>query len=734
LIEGQTLEQLIKAFRKKCRSENTGATGTHELQQTTPAANCSDHPASSATQGDNDGDTLLDRVPETQSFHGAGERSRIRCVVQLGIQAAEALEHAHHMGIVHRDIKPSNLMVDAEQHLWVTDFGLAMVETQQNLTVSGSLFGTLRYMSPEQVRGDRHILGHHTDIYSLGCTLYEMLTLRAAFPDHDTPRLMQQITKDDPVRPRRLNRAISPDLETIVMKAMAKDHDDRYATAGDMATDLRRFLEDQPIVARPPDMIDRAKKWARRHRPTVLTASVTLLVAMVIAGILLWRQRSQTLQAYEAEQRQSRFAQQNAAEARRQTIEANRARAAETQARKAAEREAASAHESEKFARQLVYAGDIRLAAQAWQEGDVRHYTDLLHQIERDAGQLRGWEWRFLRQMGRVHHRTEVDGMGGASCVRYSRDGKYLGIGHDDGNISLVDARNDHILHTWHGHEGLPNGMDFSPQGDRLASIGDDGSVCVWSITEGTKLCMFQATEEVGCDVFFALDGSLLVSCGEEKEIRLWEPATGRSAGSLMTDHGNLSGIAVAPDGRRCIATSHAVVMSWDLDKRECRRATPTGFIRGLRLSRDGELVAVAMEDQSIRLYRVETLEEVDRFEGHDDDIDDLAFHPAGNLLASADRAGVIRTWSLDNRPMPTPGHNRISLMTNESRGGWPSCFRAHSARAWSVDFSPDGSRLLSGSKDGTVRSWSKRQPLLRRLSGTTKCGILPSASLGICY
>ena len=107
-------------------------------------------------------------------------------MVELAIQAAEALEHAHQMGVVHRDIKPSNLLVDAEQHLWVTDFGLAMVEAEGNLTATGSMLGTLRYMSPEQMRGDRHVLDHHTDIYSLGATLYEMLTLQPAFPESDT--------------------------------------------------------------------------------------------------------------------------------------------------------------------------------------------------------------------------------------------------------------------------------------------------------------------------------------------------------------------------------------------------------------------------------------------------------------------------------------------------------------------------------------------------------------------
>ena len=237
---------------------------------------------------------------------GSEERDRIRSVVKLAIQAAEALEHAHRMGIVHRDIKPSNLLVDAEQHLWVADFGLAMIEAEGNLTATGSMMGTLRYMSPEQIRGDRHVLDHHTDIYSLGATLYEMLTLRPAFPESDAAQLMQRIPDDEPTAPRKLNSAISRDLETIVLKAMAKDHEDRYATAAAMAADLRHFLDDEPIQAKPPGPIVRAKKWARRHRPVVATAMGTLAIAVAIAGGLLWNERRETFAALRPRNRTTR--------------------------------------------------------------------------------------------------------------------------------------------------------------------------------------------------------------------------------------------------------------------------------------------------------------------------------------------------------------------------------------------------------------------------------------------
>ena len=152
------------------------------------------------------------------------------------------------MGIVHRDIKPSNLLVDASGHLWITDFGLAQVQTDAGITMTGDILGTLRYMSPEQAAGRSRVLQQHTDIYSLGVTLYELLTLRPPFPGDDRQAVLRQIADEEPPLPRQLNKAIPKDLETIVLKAMAKEPQQRYATAQEMADDLQRFLADEPIL------------------------------------------------------------------------------------------------------------------------------------------------------------------------------------------------------------------------------------------------------------------------------------------------------------------------------------------------------------------------------------------------------------------------------------------------------------------------------------------------------
>jgi serine/threonine protein kinase len=242
-----------------------------------------------------------------------------RTVAQLGVQAAEALEHAHEVGVIHRDIKPANLLLDARGHLWVTDFGLARIQGDIGLTLSGDLVGTLRYMAPEQALAKRGVVDHRADIYSLGITLYELLTLRPAFDGRDRRELLQQIAFEEPVPPRRLNPAIPADLETIVLKATAKEPAERYATAQELADDLRRFLEHRPILARRPGLVERAAKWARRHRPIVAAAVVVLVLAVIglaCSTVLIAREQRRTRAAYEAEARQRALAEENFRQAR----------------------------------------------------------------------------------------------------------------------------------------------------------------------------------------------------------------------------------------------------------------------------------------------------------------------------------------------------------------------------------------------------------------------------------
>ncbi len=217
---------------------------------------------------------------------------------RLGIQAAEALEHAHAMGILHRDIKPGNLLLDDSGRLWVLDFGLARLQAGGDVTATGDVIGTLRYMSPEQALA-RGVLGPQSDIYSLGVTIYEMLVLRPAVNGRDRHEILRRIADDEPPALRRIDRAIPAALESVILKAIAREPRDRYASAGELADDLRRFLEGRPILARPRGMMERAGRWMRRHRAAVVTAAVLLLAALggsTVGSVMLWREQHRTVE------------------------------------------------------------------------------------------------------------------------------------------------------------------------------------------------------------------------------------------------------------------------------------------------------------------------------------------------------------------------------------------------------------------------------------------------------
>jgi serine/threonine protein kinase len=303
-IDGQTLAEVIEELRQL-----PGA-GPASGRRPPPTGRAAGGPAGVSTGPYGGlpaavplaGDTAVKPAAALTTARSTNSLLFFRNVAQLGVQAAEALEHAHEYGVVHRDIKPGNLLVDAHNHLWIADFGLAQFQTDAALTMTGDLLGTLRYMSPEQALAKRGLVDHRADIYSLGATLYELLTLEPIFDGPDRQELLRQIAFEEPRPPRRVNAAVPADLETIVLKAVAKGVEERYATARELAEDLRRFLETKPIQARRPTLVERAAKWARRHRAMVVTAAVALLLAAVgfaTSTALIWQEQRKTQSAYD---------------------------------------------------------------------------------------------------------------------------------------------------------------------------------------------------------------------------------------------------------------------------------------------------------------------------------------------------------------------------------------------------------------------------------------------------
>jgi eukaryotic-like serine/threonine-protein kinase len=320
-IEGQSLARVIDEMRTLCRKNNSASIANCKLE----ADSSSNLPSQArvarceSSKGVARSSTSIEDSGRTTPLHAAAAASTVaeldarnstrpdlassildartaggtpcffRLAANLGIQAAEALEYAHGCGIVHRDIKPANLLIDARGTLWITDFGLARLQNESGLTASGDLVGTLRYMSPEQARVRPGLVDHRTDIYALGVTLYELLTLEPACPGRDRQELLNHLALEQTVFPRHRNKAIPRDLETIILKALSRNPDERYASARALADDLRSFLADKPICARRPTVVERLRKWTRRHRKIMRAAlAAAILAVALLAGSLVF--------------------------------------------------------------------------------------------------------------------------------------------------------------------------------------------------------------------------------------------------------------------------------------------------------------------------------------------------------------------------------------------------------------------------------------------------------------
>ena len=357
LIDGYSLADLIEHRRRILGKSNDSTTDRADppTEKATPAGIVrAGDPATAYTppapSGPREGETKI----QGSTFKTASERNTaayLRTAANLIRQAALALAHAHQQGVIHRDIKPANLLLDERGHLWVTDFGLAQFQANMQLTRTGDLLGTMRYMSPEQASGDRVVVDHRTDIYSLGVTLYELLTLEPAVSASDARGLvLWQISEEEPRTPRSLDKHIPVELETIVLKAIAKTPGERYATGEALADDLQRWLDDKPIQARRPTLAERAARWGRRNWSLVMAVAGVLLVAtlgLALSTILISQEKAESQAAYYRERKQRDMAdgQRQAADEQRTLADAQRA---------LADKQRAAADESFRQARRAV--------------------------------------------------------------------------------------------------------------------------------------------------------------------------------------------------------------------------------------------------------------------------------------------------------------------------------------------------------------------------------------------
>lgn len=236
-------------------------------------------------------------------FINTSPRDYFQRIAHLAVQVAEALDYAHQHGVLHRDIKPSNLMLDRNGSVWIMDFGLVKILERQNLTQAGEIVGTLRYMAPEQLEGRADV---RTDVYGLGLTLYELVTLKPAFAGDEAVTLAQRLHQSEIPRPRAINPAIPRDLETIILKATAREPSARYANAAQLCEDLRRFCEDRPILARRASAGERFWRWSRRNPALATATGSTIFLLMLVAVVTTigrWNIESALLESKDSQRR-----------------------------------------------------------------------------------------------------------------------------------------------------------------------------------------------------------------------------------------------------------------------------------------------------------------------------------------------------------------------------------------------------------------------------------------------
>jgi WD40 repeat protein/tetratricopeptide (TPR) repeat protein len=591
-----------------------------------------------------------------------------RSVAQIGRQAAQGLAHAHARGIIHRDIKPSNLLLDTDGVVWITDFGLAKAD-DDGLTATGDIFGTLRYMAPERFRGEGDA---RADICALGLTLYELLTLHPAYDASDRLRLIEQIKAEEPARPRSIDGRIPRDLETIVLKAIDKDPQRRYPTAGAMAEDLRRFLADEPIQARPISATERYWRWARHHPGiAVLGGVLTAVLVLVTIGSLLAADRFARL----AE------SQRYAADAERSARqEASRQAKAESLARAQAEQARTQAEQAR------IQAEQARAAAQA------ETYRAMLSEVQAlRAGHQPGWREEALANLARL----------AVMPIPTSRRDLVQLRTEAVASIGEFDVRE---VARFQGAHATAVSLAFSADGKTLVSAHDDGELHLWDLAArrhagkipaaavGPRAAGAPPPTTTPASVGFLADGLLAYSVGARR-VAFLDPS-GRVPARSPIGSGAAQVRALSADhaGRwLAVGWTDGNIRLHDAATGALRR-TIAGDGTRLALSPDGQWLAVPGPDNSVMLRSTGEDTAPITLGRHHAGITALAFSPDGKTLASTswDHDHTTRLWDMARR------EERRAL-------------RGHSNIVNDVAFSPDGAWVVTASDDHTTRIWDAR-------------------------
>jgi WD40 repeat protein/tRNA A-37 threonylcarbamoyl transferase component Bud32 len=609
-------------------------------------------------------------------------------------KTARAVHYAHCRGVIHRDLKPANVLVDQQDHPKITDFGLAkLIEIDSGQTRTGTVIGTPSYMSPEQASA-RKDLGITTDIYSLGAILYELITGRPPFRGDTALATLTQVAEIDPPAPRSLCKDIDVDLETICMKCLSKEPHRRYATAEALADDLHRYLEAEPITARPLSRLQRAVVWCRR-KPTaaaLVGVSAAALLAVLSAAVAFG-------------------------------VRENEAAHEERTLRQAAQRLQMEAEHASELAQKrlggmslLFYLAEMRQAQQAIDSANIDRARTLLDKYK-GRSDLRDWEWYYLWDLS--HGRFTLDGHGDrVTAIAYRPDGQRLAsAGGQPGGpaaVKIWDTASGRLLHTLQGHKNRIAALAYSPSGRYIATGGGstfDAKVRLWDADSGELLATIADHAEHGGQAYvtgvaFHPSGQLLVSVDSAGHVRLWnlEQLDAKdfqpSALGWTAHKEGITAVAFSPDGR-WLATAGVgrEVKLWDPTKVAAMRTLPhqhQGRITCLAFSHDGKLLASGggrgVRAGEVFVWDVDAGQARHSFTGLNDTALSVTLSPQGHLAVGCND-GLIRIWIKPRPTLPFAGE--------------PIRFRADAQGVNAVVYSADGRFLASAGHDGRIRIWN---------------------------